>query len=267
MDDNQARRPETPDLPEIDDDAPQPAPKRLVMSRELRGWMAVFAAVTVAAAAVAPSLDYSDFTGFAAPTVSTPGVAAGEGCTDEDQSSGFNGQSVSCDFSCPEGPGTVTVKVDADDSDAGVSGTADCGGDSAHCSGQNMCTATEARQSGGQGSCSGSSDEFYDSGLYVECSADVTRIKTPGPQPGSDWCPVEGAPCIQSACHQFGSSGLVDKCQAAWQKLQGAVGRDTNSAAFQADATGAAGLSCRGFVCIPVVPVCSIDESVLRCTL
>ena len=270
MDDNEARRPETPDLPEAEneEDEPRATPKRLVMSRELRGWMAVFAAITVAAAAVAPTVDYSDLTGFAAPSVSTPTVkGTGEGCTDEDQSGGYGGQSVSCDFSCPSDAGAVTIRVDADDSDADVSGTASCGSDNAHCSGGDSCTATEPRTSGGEGSCSGSSDEFHDSGLYVECSATVTKIEPPiGPHPGSEWCPVGGLPCINSVCYQL-ASNLAAKCQTAWQKLQGVIGRDTYSAAFQADETGAAGLSCRGLVCVPVVPVCRVDEAVLQCII
>lgn len=263
MDDNETRRPETPDLPEAEtDDEPRPVPKRLVMSRELRGWMAVFAAITVAAAAVAPTVDYEDLTGMAKLT------AIGDpSCHDEDQSNGFNGQSVGCSFSCPAEAGTVTVTVDADDSDADVSGTASCGGGTAHCSGGDACTATEPRTSGGDGSCSGSSDEFYDSGLYVECSAAVTQIHPPiGPTPGSEWCPVDGV-CLHPACDQFMETSLQSKCDAAWEKLRGALSRDTNSAGYQADETGAAGLSCRGFVCVPIIPVCRLDDAVLHCII
>jgi hypothetical protein len=263
MDDNATRRPEAPDLPDADpEDESAHAPKRLVMSRELRGWMAVFAAVAVAVAAVAPTIDLEDLTGAASLTA----IADDASCSDEDQSSGFDGQNVGCSFNCPTEAGTVTVTVDADDSDATVSGTASCGGDKAHCSGGDSCTDNQARTSGGGGTCSASSDEFYDSGLYVECSAAVTKFDPPiGPKPGSEWCPVDGVQCIQSACYQLAATNLVEKCQAAWEKMQGVLSQDTSSTAYQADATGAAGLTCRGLVCAPIVPVCLVDQSVLRC--
>lgn len=106
----------------------------------------------------------------------TPAQALlGNGCSAEDQTNGHSGQSVSCAFTCPSGSGssagTVTVSVEADDRDAGVSGTGSCPGGSAHCSGQQICEDTSDYNGGGAGSCSADSDELNDSGLYVSCGA------------------------------------------------------------------------------------------------
>lgn len=268
MDESNARRPDAPDLPETetDDEAPHTAPKRLVMSRELRGWMAVFAAITVAAAAVAPTIDYADLTGAALPAVSAPVGSASElACTAEDQTGGVGGQSIACTFTCPDAPGTISVFVDADDSDAHVSGTADCG-DSAHCSGKNSCTGTESRTSSGPGTCSADSDETVDSGLYVSCSAEVSEtIDDDLGDVRSDWCPVTDPTkvCVQPVCAMF-LAVKADTCNKVWNLMVGALTPTSQHTAFFTGVDGA-GLSCAGYVCQPFEPVCIKADSRQTC--
>jgi hypothetical protein len=271
MDDNQDKR-EHIDLPETDEpeiEATPAAPsfaRRLLMARELRGWMAVAAALVVATAAIAPTIDYHDLTGFVAPKVGATALG-GEGCSDEDQSGGFGGQHVGCDFSCSDGAGAVSISVRADDSDAGVSGTASCGGGQAHCSGSQTCTSSDPKTGGGSGDCSADSDEAVDSGLYVECSAAASNLPYhPGPNPGSQWCPVEGAPCINTVCYQLATASLVDKCQVVWQRMQGVVGTETTSTAYAVGPDGGAGLACKGLVCVPFEPVCARLQGRTYCT-
>lgn len=249
-----------PDLPDIDEDD-GPKTGKLVMSREVRGWMAGLAAVLVAVAAIAPSVDFGELTG-ALVDKNSLNVPLGEGdsCTAEDQSGGMGGQSVRCSFNCPSDPGTVSVSVDADDNDAHVSGTADCGGDSAHCSGKNTCSDTETRRASGAGSCSADSDEAFDSGLYVECSAGIDGATEGIPGPGSDICPTSDPVtiCIQPVCHHFagrtakGGIDLKDQCMTIWQTLAKVVNENSNVIGYWTDGIGLTGLNCKGYVCTPL---------------
>lgn len=247
-----------PDLPDIDEDD-EPKAGKLVMSREVRGWMAGLAAVLVAVAAIAPSIEFGDLTGAVVPGTQVM-VGSEPACTDSDQSGGFGGQHVSCTFSCPAGPGSIAVSVDADDSDAQVAGDAKCGGASAHCSGKNQCSAADTFTNAGEGKCDGESDEFYDSGLYVECTVTTaTSPDLPTPPPG-EICPVTSPVkvCVQPVCHHFDSGSvkgrlsLKDQCLVVWEKLAETIGSNTVSIGYWTDGTSLAGLSCRGYVCTPL---------------
>lgn len=92
-------------------------------------------------------------------------------CPYEDQTAGMGGQSGTCTFSCAVGP--FSLRVSADDSDAGVSGTGSCGGGGAHCTGTGSCDGVGRATEATTGTCSGDSDEMWDSGLYVSCSAEA----------------------------------------------------------------------------------------------
>lgn len=102
------------------------------------------------------------------------GAAGSTPCPYEDQTGGVGGQSGSCTFSC--GPGTISLSVSADDSDAGVSGSGSCGDGDLHCNGDGSCGDSTAVSTGGDGSCSGDSDEAIDSGLYVSCSGEAKDV-------------------------------------------------------------------------------------------
>ena len=251
----EAHKPDAIDLPE--DELPARG-QRLVMSRELRGWLAGLSALVVAAVAVSPLIDATDLTGAATSALSRPiEMAEDLACTAEDQSGGVGGQSIGCTFVCPDAPGTISVSVDADDSDAQVSGSADCG-DSAHCSAKNSCSSTETRTSSGPGTCSADSDEAIDSGLYVSCSADVDETlddHTGGV--GSDICPVTDPTvvCIQPVCGMF-PAVQASNCEKVWQAMYKALTPYSVSLAF-ITGEGGAGLACKGYVCQPFEPVCA----------
>lgn len=256
------RKPDAVELPEEEGAAKG---QRLVMSRELRGWLAGLSALVVAAAAVSPLIDATDLTGAATSALSDPvGTAQDAACTAEDQTGGVGGQSIACTFVCPNAPGTISVSVDADDSDAHVSGTADCG-DSAHCSGKNSCSGTESRTSSGPGSCSADSDEAIDSGLYVSCSADVSDVGDAGPDIGSDICPVTDPVkvCLQPVCAMF-NARQANTCQEVWQKMYETLTPYSVSVAFITGEAGA-GLACEGYVCQPFEPTCFEVKSRTRC--
>jgi hypothetical protein len=116
--------------------------------------------------------------GGLAPQVS---AATERECNAEDNTGGMGGQHVECTFRCTEGD-LLTVEVEAMDGDADVSGTADCGGTSAHCTGDRTCVGTDgpARRAQDGGECEGNSNEFWDSGLYVECRADAAACSKAG---------------------------------------------------------------------------------------
>lgn len=133
-------------------------------------------------------------------------------CDDSDQTGGLGGQSVSCsDWEC-KAHSDVNLYVDADDPDAVVSGEGDCGNGHLQCSGSGAttdnCSDGDFTTTAGSGSCSGDSDEAYDSGLYVECSA--SYVGDPDPPCGTNcvqpppeyWCPlvIEPHPPYPAVC-------------------------------------------------------------------
>lgn len=255
-------RPDQPDLPTLEEDEPdQPRGQRYLLSREVRGWAAGLAAVLVAVAAIAPSIDFGDVTGalVGKDALHVPDVG-NDSCTASDQTGGVGGQSVHCTFTCPAQPGSLNVNVDADDNDAQVSGTAECGGDTVHCSGKNSCSSNGARRASGAGACSADSDEAIDSGLFVECSASVTD----GPggiieDTGSEICPVSEpvAVCLQPVCHRFAGRGgsavnLKEQCQTVWEGLAQLINDNSIVVGYWTDGVQLAGLSCRGVVCTPL---------------
>jgi hypothetical protein len=263
---NEALEIRKPDIVELPEDEGPAKGQRLVMSRELRGWLAGLSALVVAAAAVSPLIDATDLTGAATSALSDPvGTAKDAACTAEDQTGGFGGQSIACSFVCPDAPGTISVSVDADDSDAQVSGTADCG-DSAHCSGKNSCSGTESRTSSGPGTCSADSDEAIDSGLYVSCSAEVSEtVDDELDDVGSDICPVTDPfkVCLQPVCGMFASKQATT-CSQVWQKMYETLTPYSVSVAFITGEAGA-GLACEGYVCQPFEPICFEVKSSTRC--
>ncbi len=134
-----------------------------------------------------------------------PGAeSANTSCHDEGQTNGVGGQQVSCTFEC-EGRGQISVSVQADDPGATVSGTAECGGGRAHCTGTQSCVDEDSFSGNGTGGCSADSDELIDSGLYVECTSFGTGDNVPEPDPifvpridvciGGE-CPDRVASCI-----------------------------------------------------------------------
>lgn len=246
------------DLPDVqaEDDNESPTLKSYMLSREVRGWAVGMAALVVAVAAVAPTMDFGNLTGTAVNAKEAVQSIADDPtsltCTAEDQTGGVGGQSIKCAFKCEDGPGTVSISVDADDNDAQVSGTAACGDGNAHCSGQDSCSGTDTRRSGGPGTCSADSDEAVDSGLYVECSSSTDNVPKPGDDLGSEWCPVTEPEqvCIQPACAQL-ASNLQTTCQKVWTAMVKAVGRYQITLAALSTEEGGAGLLCEGFVCTP----------------
>lgn len=246
-----------PDLPDLPDEDAAPTFKSYMLSREVRGWAVGMAAVVVALAAVAPSVDMPDLRGSIIDRnqvrdLDLKNIDANVTCTAQDQTGGIGGQTVKCAFTCPDGPGTVSVSVDADDNDAQVSGTASCGDGNAHCSGKDSCGASDTRTSGGPGACSADSDEAVDSGLYVECSSSTDNIPHPGDDIGSEWCPVTEPEqvCIQPACAQL-ANNLQTTCQNVWSKMVDSVGRYQITMAAMSTEHGGAGLLCKGYVCTP----------------
>lgn len=247
------------DLPGEDDDSPQPG--RYMLSREVRGWAVGMAALVVAFAAVAPSIDLGNLTGTVVNARDAPNMVKAIAndpesltCTAQDQTGGVGGQTVKCTFTCEDAPGTVSVSVDADDSSAKVSGDASCGDGQAHCSGQNTCDSSDTRQSGGPGTCSGDSDEAIDDGLYVECSSSTTDSVGPnvGPTGPGEWCPVTEPDqvCIQPACYQL-AANIQAMCQTVWGKLVTTLTPRTIKLGTLVSSDGGAGLLCKGYVCTP----------------
>jgi hypothetical protein len=129
------------------------------------------------------------------------GAGLSQSCPYEDQTGGMGGQSGSCDFEC--GPGGISLSVSADDSGATVSGSGSCGGGSMHCRDQASCNSSDTAWTEGSGTCSGDSDEFYDSGLYVSCSGEAAGgYKDPGDVGEEPICPVgvEPSPPYPRVC-------------------------------------------------------------------
>lgn len=246
------------DVPTLPEEA-EPAPQRekYQLSREVRGWAVGMAALIVAVAAVAPFSTDQDLLGTIGrplDAVRTVPVAAEEGCVKQDTSSGTGGQNVKCAFTCAELPGTVSVEADATDADASVSGSVNCGGGSAHCSGQNSCEQVGRRKAGGAGVCQASSSEFWDSGLYVSCSAEADGIiNDPVPD---EWCPVTEPQkvCVQPACAQLDFVARAT-CQEVWARMVDTLSPTTHKLGYLVDDAGGAGLDCKGFVCAPLGPL------------
>lgn len=261
--DEEHANPQTGAIADLPPEAVAEAPRslreerRILLSRETRGWIAGLSALAVAAAALAPLL----LSGAGPGALNLRGVPSTDSvedatCQDEDQSAGTGGQKVGCTFTCPNAAGSISISVSADDSDAQVSGTAECGTDSAHCNGLASCSATEGTAAGGTGTCKADSDEAFDSGLYVECTSEVTEaIDTHDPgEIGA--CPVQRPVpvCTNPVCLQFGTSLRAASCELAWEEIAPDVGLGRVVVGF---VTGpdSAGLACTEFVCVPFVPL------------
>lgn len=131
---------------------------------------------------------------FAAPRqASVLDAVEGAGdCPYEDKTSGVGGQSGDCHFVC-KGPGTADLSVSAQDEDASVSGSGTCAGEPLlHCAGRQSCSDSDITDAGGPGHCSGSSSEWFDSGIYISCSS---RLRPSGEPPDIPRkCPVQIEP-------------------------------------------------------------------------
>lgn len=150
-------------------------------------------------------------------------------CTDEDQSGGLGGQKVKCEYRC-EKDMSVRIYAEADDDDAEVSASSECGTATLHCSGEGAtpykCSDKErTTESQAEADCKADSDEAIDSGLYVECEAFlVVDDDCVADCPPSYWCPVVIEPnppypaiCIDgqpepSWCHQLPCGIVIPIC-------------------------------------------------------
>lgn len=229
-----------------------------------------------------------------------PAVVAKAGtqpCPYEDQTGGMGGQSGGCTFSCSRG--TISLTVSADDGDAGVSGSGNCADGSLHCTGQGSCGDASATTSSGSGNCSGDSDEFWDSGLYVSCDGDaggsinnlfppVCPARTTSPricEPTEDGRPMRTAALPLRACLILDGRQNATLC--ASDRTPGDVlnetlliadtivekfrGRnETNSAHVFVHRGFVTGLVCWGLDCKQVLPTCAPiapESTVTRCTV
>jgi hypothetical protein len=117
------------------------------------------------------------------PDAPTPGFsvgtdnnfAGGPTCSRSEDDNGFGGTHVSCKYDCSKNA-VLAIGVHAHDGDASAYGSTECGGASAPCDGHGGYTClgasqgiTEFREE--KATCSGHSDEFWDSPVTVACSA------------------------------------------------------------------------------------------------
>lgn len=120
-------------------------------------------------------------------------VVETERCPWEDDSGGMWGKDGKCTFTCKAPAGAMTGDVDADDRTASVSVTATCGVHDGHCSDDDYCKIDPPvhYEGGGEGLCTGSSDEVFDQGLYFNC---WTNLEDNG---GGDECLVDDPICVE----------------------------------------------------------------------
>lgn len=107
-------------------------------------------------------------------------------CSAHDYSAGFGGQEAACAFACDENA-VVGIEVTATDTDADVSGSADCGGAHASCAGTQKCSEQNQgpTQADSAGACRANSSEVIDDGLEVHCT---TNVQPEGPLPDDLIC-------------------------------------------------------------------------------
>lgn len=159
---------------------------------------------------------------------------ASEECPTVEGEGGWGGTTNTCAFHCQR-TDKIGVKVESSDEDAKVSGSAECGGIRAKCAALAHTCSAEAvpTKHAGVGECMGSSDEWWDSSLYVGCTST--------------------------------SSGCIESLDPTQPRF--CVGPSSNSAHvgfFVVDGL-AAGWSCVGDACVPIVPTCALDLDRLTC--
>lgn len=139
-------------------------------------WLTALTLMAVIATSGAQALDVRD----------PPRVRPCEDVSDP----GFGGAKVSCQRPCDKGS-FLQINVYSHDSPKGgyasVGGTFECGGESASCQATKECTGVSkglTKTQDGTGTCAGYSDEFWNSKLSVDCTADVPAPDVPV------FCPV-----------------------------------------------------------------------------
>ena len=92
----------------------------------------------------------------------------------EDDDWGFGGSKGTCDFYCPN-PSVIAVSITADDPDAEVEVTGECPDESETCESppKQHCdtVGTDSNDKEGNGTCTGETWEFWDSGFVMACAA------------------------------------------------------------------------------------------------
>lgn len=189
-----------------------------------------------------------------------PHANADTTCTDQDKSGGFGGQDVGCDFSCQKNS-LVSVYVDAADKNASVSGTADCGGSHAECSDDSdasNCQSTDPKltTASADGKCSATSSEFYDSGLYVKCSAEVQDITGHVDPPIPRTCVIKNPDLV--------CTGTCGPTQTSSCLTDDAI--RTVATIIHADGGIVSALTCTKRLCVPVPVVCVTTLGSRTCT-
>lgn len=199
-------------------------------------------------------------------------LADSDKCSAEDNTGGFGGQEVACALRC-EADDVLSVSVDAVDEDAEVSGTVKCGGLSVHCSGDETCEAEDGfTDVAAAGTCTASSNEALDSGLYVECASqegvgppDSDKFCIPGVicVPESDTepdlepdAPAPGAP----RCSKTTSLDRPDLADCA------AISSGMTARMWLV-AGEMVGEVCRADDCEVVVPACSVEDGRRTCSI
>ncbi len=176
------------DAPDLVEDevtiaAPDAAPrvKRLVWSRELRGWMAGMSVVVIAMAAIAPAIDLPNLEGAATIPSSVEPGSNGPACQKAEDDGGMGGSTVSCRYDCYRDD-VISIAVHASDKDAGTLGNTVCGAAEASCNsptvecvGNSLPEKAQTKQMGA--TCKGESDEFWDSPVSVGCVAAGTSVE------------------------------------------------------------------------------------------
>lgn len=207
--------------------------------------------------------------------------AIGDTCPDDDQSGGISGQSGSCTFTC-KGFGLVYIEITADDTDAEVSGTGECGTAHVSCGPQEgSCSDSEKTTAAGAGTCSGSSSELIDSGLKVNCYWDPDGED---PEPREQICELLPQICngetdlcntnqrsVIPACDDV--APLMDeaveiaKCRSPVKINCNTTSAATSSAHIYVQDNVAVGAVCDRTLCHIVPVACGPSDNGLTCTV
>lgn len=172
-------------------------------------------------------------------------------CRDKPDGGGVGGNHGECTFRC-DADDKVTVHVRSSDEDADVKGQGECGSAVAECGWkQEECSDFDWASTSGEGTCTGESDEVWDSALTVECKAE---------EPEDTLCPDElpicPIPSLGTTCKRIGiecRDPTDDATVAA-----SSVSIQSSVVLHIEDGTGTA-IVCQGQACRPVEPTCWVD--------
>lgn len=210
----------------------------------------------------------------AAPTAGAALVAVS--CPYQDNSGGVGGQEGSCTFTCDK-TDTIHIKVDAKDKDAMVSGTGQCGGGHLSCGPASLTCGDQNENVPADdtaGTCSGSSDEFIDSGLTVDCwSTDITQ----GPEEPRlrdivchQWPPACAGDPIDVVRAAAGSICQPDQTKGTRPEpsdIHVVAVCKTSGVHIQYLDGAASGFACLRGECMPIVPSCATQGGRLTCAV